>query len=802
MTDYFPFDPYPKQAAFLWLPHAEALYGGAAGGGKSVALLMGALQYVDCPGYHALILRRTYAQLKKPGALMDLAKEWLTPFRPKVTWNEADHKWTFPTGATITFGHMDTEAAKYDQQGANYHYVAFDELTQFTEGMYTYLFSRMRRRSGDGIPIRMRAASNPGGIGHCVPFGEVLTPGGWKDIREMAVGDPVYTVNPDGVMVASRVEQVHRSHYRGPMIRVRARGFRMACTPNHRVAKVGGVRPGLNTRGMKRDRFSLVPFAELPGQATILRSVSWRGAVPDALFIPPPVPTRKRKVSQPASLPMGLFLELLGWFLSEGSVVDRDKAFQISQEKPDNQRRIRELLDACGFKATWTASQATVYAADWWGYFRQFGRCRDKFVPPFVKELPPEPLARFFVTLVAGDGHLSKNGESGTYYTFSKALADDVAEIALKLGKIVSMHSRARANRIGREYQVHFKKATRSGGTELLTGNHVYKVSTQTKRKSAVTTEEYDGEVYCIGVPETHTFIIRQEGSVWVSGNSWVKTRFIEHPQGRIFLPAKLDDNPGIDKDAYLKSLTELDPITLQQLLKGDWDAYAGGRFLPTWFERRYRWVHKEFGQGGEYVLGPDTVRADQCWRFITVDPAASSAETARSDDPDYTVISVWAVRGNDLLWLDCVRVRLEIPDIVPEIERVYNEYKPEYVAIEAVAANRAVLQLAQRTRMAVQEVSPRGTDKLVRATKATTLAKAGRIWLPDWAPWLRDVEAELFRFTGNDKLDAHDDVIDTLSYAAAAIEEISGGEEARPLTLYNPGLGGSGIGGYLGRGR
>lgn len=153
-----------KQALFLVVPNREAFYGGAAGGGKSFALLLGALQYVDMPDYAALLLRRTYADLSLPGALMDRAQEWLRPTDAK--WDEKAHTWRFPSGATLTFGYLEHEQDRYRYQGAEFQYVGFDELTQFTETQYRYLFSRLRRLGGATVPLRMRAASNPGGVGH------------------------------------------------------------------------------------------------------------------------------------------------------------------------------------------------------------------------------------------------------------------------------------------------------------------------------------------------------------------------------------------------------------------------------------------------------------------------------------------------------------------------------------------------------------------------------------------------------------------------------------------------------------
>lgn len=164
MTDYIVHQPYPKQAAFMLLDIKEAFYGGAAGGGKSDALLMCALQYVDVPGYAAIIFRKTFSDLVKPGALIDRAQEWLAPWTTtkEVRWVDKEKKFVFPSGAILQFGYMETPQDRFNYQGGEYQFIGFDEVTHMHEIGYTYMFSRLRRlKTAMDIPLRVRAASNP-----------------------------------------------------------------------------------------------------------------------------------------------------------------------------------------------------------------------------------------------------------------------------------------------------------------------------------------------------------------------------------------------------------------------------------------------------------------------------------------------------------------------------------------------------------------------------------------------------------------------------------------------------------------
>ena len=165
---YMHWTPTPAQANLLLCDETEVLWGGSAGPGKSVGLLFAATQHVEISSYSALLLRKTFKQLTEAKALIDLSKIWFAKHRDSggAHWNEKDKLWTFPSGAKIKFGYLDSVNDKYNFQGAEYQFIGFDELTQFDQDGYQYLYSRLRKTKDNPVPLRMWSTSNPGGYGH------------------------------------------------------------------------------------------------------------------------------------------------------------------------------------------------------------------------------------------------------------------------------------------------------------------------------------------------------------------------------------------------------------------------------------------------------------------------------------------------------------------------------------------------------------------------------------------------------------------------------------------------------------
>lgn len=158
----FKANPGP-QFEFLGAPEQEVLYGGAAGGGKSYAMLADPMRYFDNPNFNGLLIRRTNDELRE---LKWKSRELYQRVFPSAKWNTKDSEWTFPSGARLWMTYLERDEDVLRYQGQAFTWIGIDELTQYsTPFAWNYLRSRLR--TGDStLPTYMRATSNPGGPGH------------------------------------------------------------------------------------------------------------------------------------------------------------------------------------------------------------------------------------------------------------------------------------------------------------------------------------------------------------------------------------------------------------------------------------------------------------------------------------------------------------------------------------------------------------------------------------------------------------------------------------------------------------
>tara|TARA_R110002153_G_scaffold246400_1_gene402271 strand:+ start:337 stop:2037 length:1701 start_codon:yes stop_codon:yes gene_type:complete len=150
------------QEDFLASSETDVLFGGAAGGGKSYAMIVDPLRYAHRSAHRALILRRSMPELRE---IIDKSRELYPKAFHGAKYKEVEKMWTFPSGAKVEFGFLERDADVYRYQGQAYSWIGFDEITHLpTEFSWNYLASRLRTTDPEIVPY-MRCTANPGGAG-------------------------------------------------------------------------------------------------------------------------------------------------------------------------------------------------------------------------------------------------------------------------------------------------------------------------------------------------------------------------------------------------------------------------------------------------------------------------------------------------------------------------------------------------------------------------------------------------------------------------------------------------------------
>lgn len=138
-------------------PFVSVLWADGGGAGKTGGLLLHAAnRALEFPGHESLLLCRTLTDLTVPGGIIDLSRQWLGG-RADAMFAAHDRHWSFANGSTIRFGAMPAAADVEKYRGVGYQFIGFDEINDFEEDQFSFMFSRLRRHPGQNVPLEVKA---------------------------------------------------------------------------------------------------------------------------------------------------------------------------------------------------------------------------------------------------------------------------------------------------------------------------------------------------------------------------------------------------------------------------------------------------------------------------------------------------------------------------------------------------------------------------------------------------------------------------------------------------------------------
>lgn len=774
------------QSLFLSSPADIAIYGGGAGAGKTVALLLESSRHINVPGYNVVLFRREFKQVVSSGGIRDAALQ-IYPFIGGVYRSQPTPQFLFNPGAKISFAHLNTEAETLAWQGAEICMIGFDELTHFCVDDQT----------------------------------EALTKNGWKLIKDIHIGELVASLSNDREIQYKPVTHVYENDYDGEMVVIDQRkGLSIKVTPNHRMVV------NICDTGLKgKSAYGSWKFIEAKDLLTcsIPRTGNWIGKEIEYKYFTQ-IKGRGYGANNSNSnvefVPMDDWLEFFGWYLSEGCSYRRNNrtkscTISIRQTKLIGQKLLELVLDRLPWRYSKTKDgQYLIFSRQLYEELVVFGNTYEKRVPRWIFSLSPRQIDLFLKAFADGDGRVTKFGGI-TFTQANKGLVDDLQELYFLCGKVATTGY----NLIRNQYH----------GWRLSVSNP--KRSHCFVNRRYIIREEYKGKIYCLSVRDNENFLMRRNGRFCWTGNSqyqfeyllsrnrstcgvrplvrattnpdadsWVKdfiswwideeTGFpIKERSGKLrymirvdgerkwgnsrkelseqygcdpldaksvtFVAARITDNPILlRKDpGYLANLKALSKVERARLLDGNWKIRAeAGMYFPRDDAVIIDWKPED----------KQIVKWIRSW-----DLAAS--EESESRDPDWTV-GILGGRKLDgkIVIADVIRLRRKADYIEQLIRNVaFQDGKDVWVCIpqDPGAAGKAIAESYNRLLSGFTILSRAITKNKVMMASSGADSPA--------ALWQRQ-QIELVRANWNkdmiDELDAfptrgvHDDIVDALS--------------------------------------
>lgn len=429
--------------------------------GKTAALLLEPLRHINNPGFGAVIFRRTTEDIRNEGALWDSSFEFYAGLgRPR----EHNLDWVFPSGAAVTFKGLQHEKDIYNFQGAQIALMEWDELTHFCMS----------------------------------PRHEVLTKTGWKFITEIKPGEEVASMSPEGDIEYEIVLENRSFDYDGDLIKGYQRnGVSFEVTPNHRMVVESQSKS-------KLWKFIRADHMEKTIQV-IPRVGKWKGKDKQGkiTFSTPKGRGHGTNSNNSDGIPIDDYLELLGWYLSEGCAFVSRNSPRITIRQTKECASLLALFERLPYR-TFISKDGnySIFSRQLYEHFKPMGNLYQKRIPRWVFNLSVTQMEIFWDAFIKGDGHITKDGATQIGLANS-GLIDDLQELAFLMGLV----STRRTSIIKTGFTVHSLSVSKKRSRTFI-------------KPESITRIKHVGQIHCLIVNKNHTFFTRLDGRTHWTGNS------------------------------------------------------------------------------------------------------------------------------------------------------------------------------------------------------------------------------------------------------------------------------------------
>lgn len=439
---------------------------------NTFGLLLEASRNINNPDYGGVIFRREQTMITNEGGLRDTALQ-LYPHLGGEYRSQPYPHFIFPSGARISFRHLNQENDVLGWQGSQIPFIGYDELTHYCVDDQT----------------------------------EALTDDGWKLIKDIRVGEKVASLSKDREIQYQEVSYVYKDYYSGDMISYEE-GLSFKVTPNHKMM--------VDCASYKDKKWSFDSwrFVEAKDLVTsyIPRTGGWVGVEDEYKFFD--VITGRgygdnNTNSNVEYMPMDDWLSFFGWYLSEGCSFRRNNrtrtcVVSLRQTKPKGQELLEEVLDRIPWRYSKTKDgQYNIFSRQLYEELHGLGNAYEKRVPRWIFSLSPRQINLFLDAFANGDGHIRKNG-SISFGLANEGLVDDLQELYFLCGRISTK------------------------GYSVASGKYdSWRLNVSTKKRShyqvkskKINVEKYEGDIYCLTVKKNENFLMRRNGRYCWTGNS------------------------------------------------------------------------------------------------------------------------------------------------------------------------------------------------------------------------------------------------------------------------------------------